>query len=606
MDEKIIGIIAIAALVAIGGAAFALAGPSSDNDDPVSGGSAESRTTDTTIDTGEESTSTTTPVTQTGEYPFTITFESGSDNCYTITTTSEGYTITFSGMNDTKGTTYSISGTLNGNIVIEAGDYDFELVLNGLTITTSSEVPIYIGSGDDVTITAKKNTVNTIYDNRSEVSEDGISASVYSVCDLKLKGNGKLVIVSANNNGIHSKDDLSVKNLTLYVTAVDNCLKGNDSVTITSGNITLNATSGDAIKTTSTDISSSGKQRGTVNINSDDGDTVLTIKSYCDGIDAAFDVVIEETSGTVTVDIIAGIGATSTASVVPGAPQGRGGQGGQGGKPDGDSRMQGGGNSEGNKNVTSYSCKGIKASNSIQIKSGTVIIDAYDDALHANNEDSMDSGVRPTGNITISGGKVTLNSMDDGAHADGSLQITGGTVSVTGSYEALEGYAITISGGSVSLISTDDGVNSLGGGLILSGGYLYVYAGGDGLDTNSSSISFNGTDVVIVSTSGGNSAIDADKSYTYTSGTILAICPNGMTQEITGSKAFKSYGTQKSMGSLSKGTVVTATVNGTLMAAVEMPSSMSNAVAFYIGSSSASISTGSASNLDSNGVYLRN
>ena len=107
------------------------------------------------------------------------------------------------------------------------------------------------------------------------------------------------------------------------------------------------------------------------------------------------------------------------------------------------------------------------------------------------------------------------------------------------------------------------------------------------------------------STSGGNSAIDADYSYTYTGGTILAICPSGMTQEITGSNTFKSYGTQKSMGSLSKGTVVTASVNGSVMAAVKLPASMSNAVAFYIGSSSASIATGSVSNLDGNGVFIR-
>ena len=608
MDGKIIAILAVAAIVAIGGVAFALGG-ASDNDDTSSSTtvapSAPTRTTDTTIDTGEEPTSTT-PETQTGEYPFTITCESGSKDCYTITKTSEGYTVTFSGMDDQEGSSYSISGTLNGNIVIEAGEYDFELILNGVTITSASEVPIYIGSGDDVTITAKKNTVNTVYDNRSAVSDDDISASIYSKCDLKLKGNGKLVIVSANNNGIHSKDDLSVKNLTLYVTAVDNCLKGNDSVTITSGTITLNAMSGDAIKTTSTDLSSKGVQRGTVTINSDDGDTSLTIKAYCDGIDAAFDVIIEETSGTVTVDIIAGTGASSDSSVITNSPMGPGGNPGNwGGFPGGGSWMQSGGNSEGNTNKTSYSCKGIKASDAIMIKSGTVIIDAYDDALHANNEDSMESGAKPTGNITISGGTVTLNSMDDGVHADGTLSITGGVVTVTGSYEALEAYRISISGGTVSLVSDDDGINSTGGGLVLSGGYLYVFAGGDGLDTNSSSISFNGTDVVIVSTSGGNSAIDADYSYTYSSGTVLVICPSGMTQEITGSSAFKSYGTQKSMGSMSKGTVVTATVNGTLMVAVELPCSVSNAMAFYIGSSSATISTGSVSGLDDNGVYLR-
>jgi len=602
MQGKIIAIIAVVAIVAIGAAVFVMAG-SGNNTSTTDTPSSPTRTTDTTIDTGEEST---TPVAVDSEYGFEIKYESGSDGCYQITKTSEGYTVTFSGMTDPEGSSYSITGSLTGNIVIDAGDYDFDLVLNGVTITTSSEVPIYISSGEDVSITAKKNTTNTIYDNRAAVSDDDVSASIYSKCDLKLKGNGKLVIVSTNNNGIHSKDDLSVKNLTLYVTAVDNCLKGNDGVKITSGTITLNATSGDAIKTTSTDLSSSGKQRGTVTINSDDGDTSLTIRAYCDGIDAAYDVIVEQTSGTLTVDIIAGTGAGSTKSLVTGANMGPGGgPGNWGGAPGGDSWRQGGGNSEGNKNTTSYSCKGIKAANAIEIVSGTLVIDAYDDALHANKDETMESGVRATGNITISGGTVTLNSMDDGAHADGTLLISGGTVSVTGSYEALEGYAIAITGGRVSLVSDDDGVNSTGGGLTLSGGYLYVFAGGDGLDTNSSSIAFRGTDVVIVSTSGGNSAIDADYSYTYSSGTVLAICPSGMTQEITNSNAFKSYGTQKSMGSLSKGTTVTATVGGTLMAAVQLPASMNNAVAFYIGSTSATISTGSVANLDDNGVYIR-
>lgn len=602
MQGKIIAIIAVVAIVAIGAAVFVMAGSGNDNSSTTDTPSSPTRTTDTTIDTGEEST---TPTTVDSEYGFEVKFESGSDNCYQITKTSEGYTVTFSGMTDPEGSSYSITGTLTGNIVIDAGDYDFDLVLNGVTITTSSEVPIYISSGEDVSITAKKNTVNTIYDNRSEVSEDDVSASIYSKCDLKLKGNGKLVIVSTYNNGIHSKDDLSVKNLTLYVTAVNNCLKGNDSVKITSGTITLNATSGDGIKTTSTDLSSSGKQRGTVTINSDDGDTSLTIRAYCDGIDAAYDVVIEQTSGTLTVDIIAGTGAGTTNSLVTGASMGPGGGPGQWGGAPGQWGGSPGGDSEGNKNKTSYSCKGIKAADAIEIVSGTVIIDAYDDALHANKDETMESGVKPTGNITISGGTVTLNSMDDGAHADGTLLISGGTVSVTGSYEALEGYAIAITGGRVSLVSDDDGINSTGGGLTLSGGYLYVFAGGDGLDTNSSSIAFRGTDVVIVSTSGGNSAIDSDYSYTYTSGTVLAICPSGMTQEITNSSAFKSYGTQKSMGSLSKGTTVTATVGGTLMAAVQMPVSVNNAVAFYIGSTSATISTGSVSGLDDNGVYIR-
>ena len=560
-------------------------------------GEQESRIENTEIDTGEDEKVTITDT-------LTITCVSGTADAYSVKESDGEQIITFSGI--TEDTEYTVSGYLNGSIIIEAGDHKFELVLSGVEIVSSINVPIYIGSGDEVDIAAQKDTVNYIYDNRSAVDEDGISACVYSLCDLDIKGKGKLVIVSQNNNGIHTKDDLNVKNLTLYVTCVDNALKGNDSVTITSGTIVLNATSGDGIKTSSTDLSSKGLQRGTVSLNSDDGDLSLTIRSYCDGIDAAFDVVIEQTSGSLNVDIVAGVNASSSSDKVTGAQAfGGSGHGGWGMMPGGGSWGQGGPDSEGNSNKADYSCKGIKAADAISIASGTVTIDAYDDALHANSDETMESGVKATGSITVSGGTVTLNSKDDGAHADGILTISGGTVSVTGSYEALEGKTVRITGGKVSLISSDDGVNAIGGGIVLSGGYLYVFAGGDGLDTNSSSISFAGTDVVIVSTSGGNSAIDADYSYTYSGGTILAICPSGMTQEITGSSAFKTYGVQKSMGSLSKGTVVTASVNGSVMAAVKLPASMSNAAAFYIGSSNASISTGSVSNLDENGVYFR-
>lgn len=607
MKGSILAVIAAAAIAVIGGAVFFMNGNMND-DTPATEVDETSRDTVIEIDTGEstdQGVSNADNNTST-DYTFTVTYVSGTEGAYQITNGTGGYTVTFS--NISADSEYSIAGVLNGNIVIEAGDFDFDLDLNGVTITSTAEVPICITSGENVSITAKKNTTNYVYDKRSAVSEEDISASIYSDCDLKLKGNGKLVVVSDSNNGIHSKDDLSVKNLTLYVTCVDNCLKGNDSVEITSGTITLNATSGDGIKTSNSELSSKGVQRGSVTINSDDGDTSLIIRAYCDGIDSAFDVLVEETQGnSVYIDIMAGIDATNTASYVTSGPGGMpGGAPGWGGQPGGGSWGQGGPDSSGNNNKASYSCKGIKANNSICISSGTVIIDAYDDTLHANNDETIESGVTPTGNITISGGKVTLNSKDDGIHADGTLTISGGILKVNGSYEALEGAYIVISGGEISLISTDDGVNATSRGLKLSGGYLYVYAGGDGLDCNGSSISFEGTDVIIISTSGGNSSIDADYSYSYTGGSVLAICPSGMTQEVTGSSAFRSYGSQQSFGSLSKGTVVTATVNGTAMLAVKMPASLSNCLAVYIGSSSATISSGSSSlTLNDDGAYVR-
>lgn len=138
-------------------------------------------------------------------------------------------------------------------------------MFNGFTLTSYSECPLYIASGDKVTVSAKKNTENYIYDMRSEVTdEDEVSSAVYALCDLNVQGKGTLSVKSANNNGIHTKDDLKAKNLTLNVTCKDNALKGNDSVTIESGVITLIATEGDGIKTTNSDVSSKGNQRGIV------------------------------------------------------------------------------------------------------------------------------------------------------------------------------------------------------------------------------------------------------------------------------------------------------------------------------------------------------
>ena len=595
MDMKVAVIAVLLAAAVVAGAAFMLAGNGTSDNGVIVIDEEDSRISDIEIDTGEDSSAV-----NTGE--FTIVFESGTENAWTETVSKGETTITFANL--TADTSYSISGKLEGNIVIDAGDFDFELILNGVTISSSNNVPIYITGDGDVDITAKKDTTNYIYDNRDAVSDDDISAAVYSTCDLHIKGKGKLVIVSDNNNGIHSKDDLSVKNLTLYVTCVDNALKGNDSVKITSGNITLNSVSGDGIKTTSTDVSSKGVQRGTVSINSDDGNTSLTIRAYCDGIDAAFDVIIEETeNNAVTVDIVAGVSASNTSTNVTGAampggnPPGFSGPPGWGGNPGGGSWNQFGPDSEGNKNKSDYSCKGIKADDAIIIRSGTVTIDSFDDCLHSNNENTMESGAIPTGNVEISGGTVTLNSKDDAVHADGTAIISGGAVKVTGSYEGLEGTSVSISGGSVSVVSTDDGINSTattGTGITVSGGSLYVYAGGDGLDSNSrtsySGIKFLGGDVIIISTSGGNSSIDSEAGYTYTGGNVLAICPQGMTQEVTKADTWNEKAISKTM-SLSKGSSVKVSVNGSTVISTTMPASISNAFVVYLGSNSATLST---------------
>ncbi|MCR5585887.1 MAG: carbohydrate-binding domain-containing protein [Lachnospiraceae bacterium] len=221
---------------------------------------------------------------------FSITTEDGK-----FTKSGKTYTITAAG-------TYTLTGLLEeGCIIIDAGDDDkVNLDLNGVKITNSSSAPILALSADKVKIKSVEDTYNEIIDTRSAKSDDDDddegNAAIYTDCDLDLTGKGSLVVSSTYNNGIQSKDSIEIKNVTLKITAANNALRGNDSVDITSGNLVLIAEGGDGIKTSNSDISSKGNQRGTVTISGGNVD----IYACCDGISAAYNIDIS-TEGNVNI-----------------------------------------------------------------------------------------------------------------------------------------------------------------------------------------------------------------------------------------------------------------------------------------------------------------
>lgn len=637
----------------------------------------------------------------------TVTCESGTAGCYTL----EGNTLTFTAVKEDS--VYSVSGNLKGNIIIDIGDdYKFDLELKGLNLVCDTVNPITVLSGDEVSITAKNEYENYIYDTREavdETDETAYSGAIHSVVDLEICGKGSLTLISEQNNGIHSKDDLQVKNLTLLVACMDNALKGNDSVSLENCTTTLIASAGDGIKTTNTDISEKGNQRGTVTVS---GGT-HSIYAACDGIDAAYDAVIQDDTTVLNIytDKYSNYSTEVTAvsedcyyirfttdayqysvkyynsdddycwvtaahhSTVSGGMYNyyyysypimtdqyekvqffiyssdmqteqeeeylvksdyltpntgydtfalssrgnslnyswtnytttvqEGGFGGHGGGMGGMGGM-GGGNSD----KSSYSTKGIKAGNAISILSGTIAIKAYDDAIHGGSDTALENGETPTGNVTVSGGSITVYSNDDGIHADGIAAITGGAVTVTDSYEGIEGTQVEISGGNISVNASDDGINSTatsGTGVQISGGRLYVYCSGDGIDANSRSsytgIVFAGGESVIISTSSGNSAIDTEQGYAYEAGRVVAIMPSGgMTNEATHCSNFRSVATTGSVYANS-GSFMTVLESGSTVVTVQVPSGVSGVV-IYLGSSSANIDTANSADvsLDPNGV----
>lgn len=220
-----------------------------------------------------------------------------SDNGIIVKNNNGGVIINNSHVTITTSGEYEINGTLsNGTINIESDSESIiEIKLINVNISSTTNHPIYIASANEVDISAKEGTKNYINDNRTLANAEDVGAAIYSKADLTLKGHGELYIKSSYNNGIGGTKDLKIKNLTLEVNAPNNAIKGNDSLTIESGNIKAISSTGDALKTENSDISDKGNQRGNITIE----DGTINLYAAFDGIDASHDVIIN--GGTINI-----------------------------------------------------------------------------------------------------------------------------------------------------------------------------------------------------------------------------------------------------------------------------------------------------------------
>lgn len=200
----------------------------------------------------------------------------------------------------TKGGDYSFTGSINGNILVDAGDTDeVKIILNNFTIKSKSDSPIKCNNASSLQISVKLGSKNYIYDSRENKTTDDDTqgaGAITSSCDLKVTGKGSLVIVANYNNGIHCKDTLkmkseSVDDSSIQIKSYNNCLKGNDAIEVENGKIVLISETGNGMVSQNTDISKKGNQRGNVTISGGQ----IEIYSAKDGIDAAYNAQIHKT-----------------------------------------------------------------------------------------------------------------------------------------------------------------------------------------------------------------------------------------------------------------------------------------------------------------------
>jgi hypothetical protein len=403
--------------------------------------------------------------------------------------------------------TYSLRGTLrDGQIVVDTQDkVPVTLVLNGVDIHSSTSAPICVMNAEETAIILAEGTENYLSDADSYLlaeGEDEPNATLYSKDDLTISGNGSLEVDGNYNDGIASKDGLTITGGTITTHSVDDGIRGKDYLVIRDGNVTVTA-QGDGFKSDEEE---------------DDTKGYILIEGGVVNITAGGDAIQAQTDATIT---------------------------------GGELSLSSGGGSR-NRIDESTSAKGIKGVASVRIDGGALTVDSADDAVHSN------------GSIAVNGGTLVLASGDDGMHADATLEINDGEITITESYEGLESAVITVNDGEIGIVSSDDGINVSGGNdrsgmnpgpgfggggrggipgggpgqdgfasgdqyLYIHGGYITIDAGGDGLDVNGSTEMTGGTVIVNGPTERMNGALDSGR-FSISGGFLVAAGSAGMAQ----------------------------------------------------------------------------
>ncbi|KYG59509.1 carbohydrate-binding domain-containing protein [Planococcus maritimus] len=400
------------------------------------------------------------------------------------------------------GGTYVLSGSLDGQVVVDSEDDNpVRIVLDGVSIQSSETSAIFVEKAEKTIISLEEGSENRVADaaNYSDTDDaDEPNAAIFSKSDLTINGTGQLVVEGNYNNGITSKDALKITGGDVTIFAVDDALMGRDLVAAKDGTLTIEA-GDDGIKTTNDE-----ENTGTIAL---EGGT-YSIVAGGDGIQSSADAYI--TGGTYS--ITSGGGSPETVKTnSPGPAQGTATE---------EADMESG--------------KGLKTEGALFVTGGSFTVDSADDAVHSN------------GDVAISGGEWTLSTGEDGIHADQMMVLDDGTFDIAKSYEALEAAQLSINGGEYTLWASDDGINVSNGTatadedtttstqeeplLTITGGFMSVDAGGDGLDANGSIHMTGGTVLVNGPVTDMEGSIDYDNTFTQEGGLLIAAGSSGMVQ----------------------------------------------------------------------------
>lgn len=435
--------------------------------------------------------------------------------------------------------TYELSGISADGAFSLTGSYKSTIELRGLTLTNPTGAAIDIQNGKRIEFSIKNGTVNSLTDGASGSQKGCIVCKGH----LELKGKGELTVVGNKSHAIYSKEYIEMKNCTIKVEKSQkdgiNC---NQYFSMESGTLILSGVADDGIQVAYKDATDrEAEDTGAVTITG--GNINITVTA-----DAAKGIKCEGpmqiNGGEITI-IVSGNGvwdadnnktkasaclASDTDMKIAGGTLTLTATGG-GGK---------GINCDGNLEITDGTID-IKTSGGVVAYVNGVLNNNYTGNTDriASNMKSSPKGVKTDGNVTISGGNITVKVTGNGGEGIESKKI------------------LTISNGNINVQSTDDAINSASHMYIQGGTITVIASGNDGLDSNGN-LYIQGGYIMAFGGKSPECGIDAaeENGYTvvFTGGTLLAVGGNNSVPS-TSSGSTQAYVT--SSGTLTANTKVT-------------------------------------------------
>ena len=363
---------------------------------------------------------------------------------------------------------YIIEGTLNdGQIVVsdELGKKDkVNIELRGVNVTCSDSAP-FNGGGGKIELTLADGTTNTFTDTgkyKNYTTAKDPKGCVYSRRDMDIGGSGTLVVNGNVKNGLVCGADLKIKKgANLDVTAVNNAVKGDNSVEFTNktGIVKIVTAEGDGIKSDAieSDTGAIEPDKGYVEF----AGGTFTINAGGDGIQA--DNYCNITGGNITINSgTEGIKANEVnlPALIDDVVS-------ENEVINGKIAISGG-----TVDITSGE-DGIKATELVEISGDAEVAvtaegDGGYDGIQAGeteetvNGSTSETGVVVWGTVSIDGGTVNIRgASDDGIVAKGDFVMTDGVLTGKADCDFIKAYELAeISGGTINAVSGQDGIQS--------------------------------------------------------------------------------------------------------------------------------------------------